>query len=139
VPLAERFRVVSWDRRGHSGDGDGDGPGSRHEDAADLAALIEHISDEPIHIVGNSYGASVALTVVASRPELVASAAVHEPPLFALLEDTQDPKVARALAATSVAIAVVSEFHMAGDTTAPPDASSTPSRSVRAHGTNCPR
>jgi pimeloyl-ACP methyl ester carboxylesterase len=114
-PLAEHFRVVSWDRRGHSRSRGGSAPGSRHEDAADLAALIEHVSDEPVHVVGNSYGASVALTLVASRPDLVASAAVHEPPLFALLEDTRDEHVANALAATRTAIAAVVELLEAGD------------------------
>jgi pimeloyl-ACP methyl ester carboxylesterase len=114
-PLAERFRVVSWDRRGHSRSPDSNGPGSRLQDAADLAALIEHISDEPVHVVGNSYGASITLTVVAARPDLVASAAVHEPPLFALLEDTQDEEVANALAATHSAIAAVIQLLEAGD------------------------
>ena len=42
--LAERYQVVVWDRRGHSRSQAGDGPGSRAEDAADLAGLIEHVS-----------------------------------------------------------------------------------------------
>ena len=41
--LAERYQVVVWDRRGHSRSQAGGGPGSRAEDAADLAGLIEHV------------------------------------------------------------------------------------------------
>lgn len=115
APLSERFRVVTWDRRGHSRSSGGHGPGSRHQDADDLAALIEHVSDSPVHLVGNSYGASITLTAVVERPDLVASAAVHEPPLFALLEGTQDTLVAAALAATQSAIAAVVELLEAGD------------------------
>src|SRR5262245_37531041 len=77
--LAARYEVVTWDRRGHSRSQDGDGPGSRAQDAADLAGLIEHLDRGPVHLAGNSYGAIVALTVVTDRPDLVASAAVHEP------------------------------------------------------------
>ncbi|MGH9263266.1 MAG: alpha/beta fold hydrolase [Acidimicrobiales bacterium] len=93
-PLAERFEVVTFDRRGHSRSGDGSGPGSRLEDAADVAALIEHLGGGPAHVVGNSYGGSITLTLVASRPDLVASAVAHEPPLFAVLDGTDDPDVA---------------------------------------------
>ena len=73
--LAERYEVVTWDRRGHSRSQDGSGPGSRAEDAADLAGLIEYLDGGPVHLAGNSYGAIVALTVVTVRPDLVASVA----------------------------------------------------------------
>ena len=96
--LTERFEVVTWDRRGHSRSQDGDHPGSRDEDAADLAALIEHLGGAPVHLVGNSYGSVVVLTLVAGRPELVASAVVHEPPLLDLLVGTADPAIAETLA-----------------------------------------
>ena len=96
--LTERFEVITWDRRGRSRSQDGDHPGSRDEDAADLAALIEHLGGAPVHVAGNSYGSIVVLTLVASRPELVASAVVHEPPLLNLLEGTTDPAIAEALA-----------------------------------------
>lgn len=78
--LAERYRVVVWDRRGHSRSQAGDGPGSRAEDAADLAGLIEHVSGEPVHVAGNSYGANVTLTLLTERSDLVATAAVTSHP-----------------------------------------------------------
>lgn len=105
--LAERYEVVVWDRRGHSRSQPGAGPGSRVEDSADLAGLIEHVGNEPVHVAGNSYGAIVTLTLVTERPELVASAAVHEPPLFGLLEGTRDPTAARELASAAARVEAV--------------------------------
>jgi pimeloyl-ACP methyl ester carboxylesterase len=110
--LAERFQVVTWDRRGHTRSQTGKGPGSLSEDAADLAALIEHLGEPPVHAVGNSYGGSIVLTLLTTRPDLIATAAVHEPPLFALLEGTVDPTLADSLAAADASVATLIE---AGD------------------------
>lgn len=85
-PLSSRFEVVTWDRRGHSRSSDGDGAGGYDQDAADLAALIEHLAGSPVHAVGNSYGASVVLALLAERSDLVATAAAHEPDLIGILE-----------------------------------------------------
>jgi pimeloyl-ACP methyl ester carboxylesterase len=112
--LAERYRVVTWDRRGHSRSEGGDGAGSRAEDAADLAALIEHVSDAPVHVVGSSYGASVTLTLLATRPDLVVSAMVHEPPLFGLLDGTPDPALREQLALVGARLQVVRDLLEAG-------------------------
>lgn len=112
--LAERYQVVVWDRRGHSRSEAGDGPGSRAEDAADLAGLIEHVSDGPVHVAGNSYGAIVTLTLLTSRPDLVATAAVHEPPLWGLLEDTRDRALADALSAADAELVIVRNLIRSG-------------------------
>jgi len=113
--LSERYRVVVWDRRGHSRSHPGDGPGSRAEDAADLAALIEHVSGEPVHVAGNSYGANVTLTLLTERPDLVATAAVHEPPLFGLLEGTRDQGLANELSVLDTDLAVVRDLISSGN------------------------
>lgn len=113
--LAERYEVVTWDRRGHSRSQAGNGPGSRAEDAADLAALIEHLGGEPVHVAGNSYGAIVTLTLVTTRPDLVASAAVHEPPAVALLEGAEDPELTGVLTAIDKELSAVAALIAAGD------------------------
>lgn len=113
--LRESYRVVLWDRRGHSRSGAGAGPGSRQEDAADLAGLIERVSNEPVHVVGNSYGANITLTLVTTRPDLVVSAAVHEPPLWGLLEGTRDHALVDELAHAESALSVVRERITSGD------------------------
>ncbi|MGH8777314.1 MAG: alpha/beta fold hydrolase [Jiangellaceae bacterium] len=112
--LAERYQVVVWDRRGHSRSQAGEGPGSRAEDAADLVGLIEHVSSGPVQVAGNSYGAIVTLTVVTERPDLVVTAAVHEPPLFGLLEGTRDQAVGRELSAADANVEVVRDLISSG-------------------------
>ena len=91
--LAGRFRVVSYDRRGHTGSEDGAEPGSRRDDEDDLAELIETLDLAPAHVVANSFGGSISLGLVARRPELFRTLCAHEPPLMSLAAD--DPAVAQ--------------------------------------------
>jgi pimeloyl-ACP methyl ester carboxylesterase len=88
--LAESFRVLSYDRRGHSRSERPDTQGSVHEDADDLAALIEALGFTPAHVVANSYGGNIALRLAGRRPELFRSLSCHEPPLWSLLADDSE-------------------------------------------------
>jgi pimeloyl-ACP methyl ester carboxylesterase len=92
--LARSFHVVRYDRRGHSASSDSSRPGTRRDDEDDLAALVERFGLAPAHLVGNSFGASIALGLAARRPELVRSVCAHEPPLMALAAG--DPAVVEA-------------------------------------------
>jgi pimeloyl-ACP methyl ester carboxylesterase len=85
--LAESFRVVVYDRRGHSRSQRPDTPGSVDEDGDDLAALLEALDLAPAHVVTSSYGGNIALRLATRRPEVFRSLSCHEPPLFSLLED----------------------------------------------------
>jgi pimeloyl-ACP methyl ester carboxylesterase len=105
--LSETYRVVVWDRRGHSRSRPGVHPGSRAEDADDLAGLIEHVAGRPVHVVGNSYGGNVTLTLVTTRPDLVVSAVVHEPPVWDLLTHHTDTHVIEALASATTELGIV--------------------------------
>jgi len=89
--LAQRFRVVVYDRRGHSQSERLPAQGSVHEDVADLAAIIER-AGAPAHVLGNSFGASISLRLAGERPELLRTLNVHEPPLFDLLRDDPERK-----------------------------------------------
>jgi pimeloyl-ACP methyl ester carboxylesterase len=113
--LADRYEVVTWDRRGHSRSESTAGPGSRAQDAADLAALIDHLGGGAVHVAGNSYGSIVTLTLVSTRPDLVASAAVHEPPALALLDGATDPELAALLASLDTALGEVGALIEEGD------------------------
>lgn len=84
--LARSFRVLTYDRRGHSQSERPPTQGSIDEDVADLAALVEDRGFAPVHLVGNSFGAAISLRLAAARPALLASLAVHEPPLLRTLE-----------------------------------------------------
>ncbi|MFF3071991.1 alpha/beta fold hydrolase [Kitasatospora sp. NPDC057936] len=72
--------VVTYDRRGHSRSEDLLTQGSVHEDAADLAGLIQGLGLAPAFVGGDSYGALVTLRLAAARPDLLRGIAVHEPP-----------------------------------------------------------
>jgi pimeloyl-ACP methyl ester carboxylesterase len=85
--LAQRFRVLTYDRRGHSQSQRPSTQGSTEEDVDDLVALIEHLGLAPAHVAGTSSGASLALRLAARHPELVRSVAAHEPGLFGLFVD----------------------------------------------------
>lgn len=97
--LAEHFRVLTYDRRGHSQSECPPGQGSVEEDAADLAALIEHLNLAPAHVVGLSLGGSIVLRLAARRPDLIRSLSVQEPPLLDLLADDpgQEPEMQEVL------------------------------------------
>ena len=85
--LAEHFRVVSYDRRGHSESERPPGQGHFSEDVADLAVLIEQLGHAPAWVIGNSSGAVITLQLAASRPDLLRGIVVHEPPLFGILDE----------------------------------------------------
>lgn len=95
--LAEHFRVVSYDRRGHSESERPPGQGHFSEDVDDLAALIERLDLAPAWVAGNSAGAVITLQLAATGPEILRGMIVHEPPLFGLLEPGS--AAARAVAA----------------------------------------
>jgi pimeloyl-ACP methyl ester carboxylesterase len=54
--LSQSFRVLSYDRRGHSESERPTGQGSVREDVADLIALIETLGLAPAWVAGNSFG-----------------------------------------------------------------------------------
>lgn len=97
-PLALRFRVLVYDRRGHSQSERPPGPGSRFEDEEDLAALMETLGFAPAYVAGNSFGASTVLGLASRRPELFRGIVAHDPPLMGLLADGPEPAAPSAAA-----------------------------------------
>src|ERR1051325_2730168 len=85
--LARSFRVFTYDRRGHSQSERLPTQGSIEEDVADLAAFIAANDLAPVHVAGNSGGGVITLKLAAARPDLFASALVHEPPLVGMIQD----------------------------------------------------
>jgi pimeloyl-ACP methyl ester carboxylesterase len=80
--LARLGRVISYDRRSFGA--------STHPPLADLtrhrddaAALLEALEAAPACVVGWSIGGVIALDLAATRPELVRSLVLIEPPLYA--------------------------------------------------------
>jgi pimeloyl-ACP methyl ester carboxylesterase len=83
--LAEAFKVVVYDRRGHYRSDAPDMPGSVDEDGDDLAALLKELDLAPAHVVTNSFGGNIALRLALRDPEVFSSLTCHEPPLWSLL------------------------------------------------------
>lgn len=69
--LAERFRLISYHRRGYGGSTPAAEPVSLADGARDCQALISFLGLRHAHVVGHSYGASVALQLALDAPEVV--------------------------------------------------------------------
>jgi len=80
--LAERFTVLSVDRRG-SGQSTFDGPAEpipATTHIEDIARLVVGEGLAPVVVVGHSYGGCIAIELASHRPELVAAVLAYEPP-----------------------------------------------------------
>jgi pimeloyl-ACP methyl ester carboxylesterase len=69
--LAERFRVLRPDRRGHGRTADVEGPITYDVMAQETIAFLERVVGGPAHLLGHSDGAPVALLAALARPDLV--------------------------------------------------------------------
>jgi pimeloyl-ACP methyl ester carboxylesterase len=111
--LSHSFRILAYDRRGHSRSERPAGQGSVRDDVADLAALIEQLGLAPAWVAGNSFGASISLRLAEERPDLVRGLIAHEPPLFSLLAD--DASTAPMLGEVRSRVGAVVDRIAAGD------------------------
>jgi 3-oxoadipate enol-lactonase len=69
--LAESFRIVLYDKRGHGLSGIGSSPYKIADHVADLAALLDDLAIEGAIVCGLSVGGLIAQGLYATRPELV--------------------------------------------------------------------
>lgn len=82
--LSDEFTCVTYDRRGHGSSTDGDVAHSVPLHGDDFAALVSGLGLGPVIYVGSSGGARVGLDVVLRHSDLLAGAALSEPPVFSL-------------------------------------------------------
>ncbi len=88
--LADKYKVITYDRRCNSrSSGDRNADMSVAQQARDAASIIETIEDGKAIVVGRSGGAVIGLELAATRPELIYSLIVHEPPVIELLYQTE--------------------------------------------------
>ena len=96
--LADRYTVISYDRRGFSRS-PLDGPfetgwppdadwSATHTD--DARRLVERVAAGPSYVFGSSAGAVIGLALVSESPELVTRLVTHEPPLAEVLPDAAE-------------------------------------------------
>jgi len=76
--LADRHRVLVYDRRGYGRSKPHAGP---YDTATQVDDLLTVMNGRTAVVVGHSYGGNVALAAAASAPELVRAVAVYETPL----------------------------------------------------------
>ncbi|SDI16969.1 alpha/beta fold hydrolase [Nonomuraea jiangxiensis] len=89
--LAERYTVITYDRRGFSRspvNGPVDDDLRIELDAYDAHRLLGHLAETPAHVFGSSSGAIVALALLERYPERVRTLVCHEPPLASVLPDS---------------------------------------------------
>jgi 3-oxoadipate enol-lactonase len=74
--LAERYRVVTYDTRGHGDSPAPPGPYSLDDLVDDLVALLDEVGAERAHVAGLSLGGMTAMRLAAGEPERVHRLAV---------------------------------------------------------------
>lgn len=74
-PLTERWTLLAPDRPGH-----GRSPDARQDFETEAPLIADQLLREPVHLVGHSYGAIVAMLAAAQRPDAVRSLTLIEPP-----------------------------------------------------------
>jgi pimeloyl-ACP methyl ester carboxylesterase len=101
--LADRFHVISYDRRGLSRSAASAEPVpiTMHRHAADAGAVLAACTSEPAHVVGASIGALIGLHLVALQPDCVATLVAHEPPMSAVVLDPAREAALDQVAATA--------------------------------------
>lgn len=74
--LAARFRVLTWDLRGHGQSQAPEGPYAIADLAADLAAVLDDAGTERAVVLGHSAGGVIALQFALDHPERTAGLAL---------------------------------------------------------------
>ena len=87
--LADEFTVITYDRRGHGRSPTPAGwtTPSAVEQADDAAALVDSLAVGPLAVFGTSSGGNFALWMLTRHPAMVRGAVLHEPGVYAVLDD----------------------------------------------------
>jgi pimeloyl-ACP methyl ester carboxylesterase len=80
--LEERFRVVLLDQRGHGESSHAPGTYVLDTYVADTVALLTDVVRGPSVVVGHSLGGVIAHGIAQTRPDLVRSVLLEDPPLY---------------------------------------------------------
>ena len=80
--LTDRYRVISYHRRGFAGSARAEGEVSIARQAADARTLLTRLGVARAHVVAHSYGGLIALQLALDVPEAVHSLALLEPALL---------------------------------------------------------
>ncbi|HEU0335547.1 MAG TPA: alpha/beta hydrolase [Gaiellaceae bacterium] len=76
--LADRYRLITYSRRGYGSSGAAEPAATLAEQAADCRRLLSHLCVPRAHVVGHSLGGAIALQLSLDAPELVHTLALLE-------------------------------------------------------------
>jgi pimeloyl-ACP methyl ester carboxylesterase len=95
--LEARFRIIAPDLWGFGGTESWSGEHElTHDDQAYLVSeLVSSLCEEPVHVVGHSYGGATAVRLILSKREAVRSVVLIEPILMPLLSLAGEVKLFR--------------------------------------------
>ena len=90
--LATDYTVVTYDRRGNSRSLLRGGPATitMAQQSADAVAVLRACGFESAMIFGNSGGATIALDLAATHPQVIQTVVAHEPPVPQVLDHADD-------------------------------------------------
>lgn len=80
--LTQRYRLIAYRRRGYGGSTPVDAAITMEDQASDSRRVLRHLGVDRAHVVGHSYGGSIALQLAMDAPDVVHSMALLEPALF---------------------------------------------------------
>jgi non-heme chloroperoxidase len=87
--FSKDYRVISYSRRSHYPN-ENDSNYTRALHSSDLVEFLKALNLEKAHLVGHSYGASIALMAALEKPELVETLVLGEPVPFPELFDEEE-------------------------------------------------
>jgi len=93
--LADCLTILAPDMPAHGKSGDWDFTGDLHD--VTYAALLPLVQDEPVDLIGHSFGATIALRMAVEVPDQIRSLTLIEPVYFAVAEAANPASVARHL------------------------------------------
>lgn len=101
--LRDRYRCVSYDRRGRGNSTD-DATYGLADEVADLTAVMQWAGEgKPVTVVAHSFGAMVALALLQQQPDLLSRVVLYEAPVKTGVDaEFIDPTSVAALEATQV-------------------------------------
>lgn len=67
-PVTQRYRMLRWDLRGHGRSRSTEPPFSPWQSAEDLAALLDHLGEQRVALVGQSIGGNVSQDFIFRYP-----------------------------------------------------------------------
>lgn len=91
-PFSQKYRVIAYSRRyaWPVAGGDDSVGYTVVAHARDLAAFLQALDPGPVHLVGHSYGAYIALLTAMDHPELVKTLVLCEAAVYSLLKDSDE-------------------------------------------------